>query len=380
MIHSINTFYQVYPEAQEFQDFLFPVFADQNCSVPVTTIREMLLQEIQKGKKIVFDASGETILPGLYNWIHDIIDDMNVDDECFFILCGALDANQVYQNYRIRENKVKNPVLISFSFFEKLSASNLQHKQFPVSYTPGLKPKKFLCFNKIERYHRLYLYAHAMKHGWFSNSYFSFQGSHPDFLDNKIQEDSLNLHPKMESWVRETLQHNKHSFPIQLNITDDRPNPVTVEHEDMQYFSGSYLSIVTETLFYQVVSNTNKMLIHTEYEPAYKFLTEKTFKPMVAKHPFILVAPSHTLQFLRDLGYKTFHPFINEMYDEMEDDNERMNCITQEILRLNSFSDEEWLKWQLDVQDVVEYNYHVLQNKQNFRGTPWNSSWFNIPR
>ena len=95
MIHSINTFYQVYPEAQEFQDFLFPVFADQNCSVPVTTIREMLLQEIQKGKKIVFDASGETILPGLYNWIHDIIDDMNVDDECFFILCGALDANHM---------------------------------------------------------------------------------------------------------------------------------------------------------------------------------------------------------------------------------------------------------------------------------------------
>lgn len=378
-MHNLYTFFQVYPEAEKFQDVMFPVLATQNCSVPVTMMREMLLQEIQKGKKIVFDASGETILPGIYNWIHDIIDVMEVNDSHFFILCGALDAENVYQDFRIRENKIKNPVLISFSFCEKLSSSNLHHNQFSVCYTPEFRNKKFLCFNKIERYHRLYLYAHAMKHGWFSNSYFSFQGSCPDFLDYKIQNDSQELHPRMEPWVQETLQNFKDRFPIELNITDARPNPVTVEHQDMKYFSDSYLSVVTETLFYQVLPNTNKLLVHTEYEPAYKFLTEKTFKPIIAKHPFILVAPQHTLKFLQELGYKTFHPYIDESYDGMPDEK-RMHHITNEILRLNSLSDEQWVKWQLDVQEVVEYNYTVLQNKTDFRGTLWNNSWFNIPR
>lgn len=379
--HTLQTFYSVYPEAVEFQDEMFGVFAThENFSKhSLKYFRNIFHEQIQQGKKIIFDVSGETILPGIYDVIHDIIDDMEEHENNFFALTMALDGPEVYEQYRIRTNKRKKLTLIAYSFCEKVASDN----HLDVTYEVKPKNKNFLCFNKVERYHRLYLYAHAIKHGWLQNSYYSFQGSGAP-IENKLVEHATPKLPRIEPWVRETLMQHLDTIPLTLNITDTRNNPVMLEPDDLRYFSDSHLSIITETIFYdasKIEANVrNNILLNFQYEPAYKFITEKTFKTIAAKHPFIMVGSCHMLKYLRELGYKTFHPFIDETYDDVSDDEERMNCITNEILRLNSFSDVEWLQWQLDIQDVVEYNYQVLRNKTDFRGTPWNKNWFSIPR
>jgi hypothetical protein len=82
------------------------------------------------------------------------------------------------------------------------------------------------------------------------------------------------------------------------------------------------------------------------------------------------------LEYLKSLGYKTFHPYINESYDEIVDDKLRMDAITTEILRLNNFSDSEWLIFQKNVKDIIEHNYKVLSSKTDFRITKINDTWF----
>lgn len=378
--HELPTFYSVYPEAIKFRDKIFGIFATHEffSTHSVEYVRQIIRQQILQDKRIFFDVSGETILSGIYDAIHDIIDDLDVDESYFFALTMALDGPEVYEKYRIRTGKKKRLTLIAYPFCERIASSQC----FDVQYHVKSKPKKFLCFNKVERYHRLYLYAHAIKYGWLKNSYYSFQGSSAPIQNKLVNYEPLK-HPSMEPWVHETLTEHLHSIPLKLNITDTRPNPILLEQDDLRYFADSYLSIVTETLFYDVSKRTpeeiNHILLTLSYEPAYKFITEKTFKPIAAKHPFIIVGQYNILKYLKELGYKTFHPHIDESYDEVLDDNERMNCITREILRLNNFSDEEWLKWQLDIQDVVDYNYNVLFNKINFQSTKWNDDWF-IPR
>ena len=79
-------------------------------------------------------------------------------------------------------------------------------------------------------------------------------------------------------------------------------------------YLNTYISIVTETNF------DNRILQ----------VTDKVFKPIVNLQPFIYVASQYGLQHIRDLGYKTFD-FIDESYDEIEDEYIRLMTIKEEI-------------------------------------------------
>jgi hypothetical protein len=66
------------------------------------------------------------------------------------------------------------------------------------------------------------------------------------------------------------------------------------------------------------------------------------------------------LKELHNLGFKTFTPFINEEYDTIENDSERMEFIYSEILRLNSLSIEEIHNWYKSIYDILIYNRNLL--------------------
>ena len=53
------------------------------------------------------------------------------------------------------------------------------------------------------------------------------------------------------------------------------------------------------------------------------FITEKILKPIINLHPFILVENHCTLKKMREYGFKTFTPFIDESYDEIGDTTQR---------------------------------------------------------
>jgi hypothetical protein len=78
------------------------------------------------------------------------------------------------------------------------------------------------------------------------------------------------------------------------------------------------------------------------------------------------VSSAESLVYLKKLGYKTFSPYINEHYDTIKNDEERLTAVWSEVERLCAFSDEEWLEWQNGIIDIVEHNYNVLINKTNY--------------
>jgi hypothetical protein len=84
------------------------------------------------------------------------------------------------------------------------------------------------------------------------------------------------------------------------------------------------------------------------------------------KHPFILMAYPGTLKRLRERGYKTFSPFIDESYDNIIDGEQRLEVIFKEISRLCAFTDEQWLEWQTNIKPIVEYNYENFNSKTEF--------------
>ena len=218
--------------------------------------------------------------------------------------------------------------------------------------------KKFLCFNRRWRGNRTVLVAllHALdllKHGHVSlgraddnRNWLSASSRNKYFMDNHAE--ALVLLSNVEE---EMIT----SFPeLYLDSKDLVTNKASLDASTNYLYNETYFSVVTETFFFL-----------KERPGDYgRFLSEKTFKPVAMKHPFIIVSTPNFLEKFKELGYKSFSPWINEDYDKENDDATRMMMIVREIERLVNLSAAELEEFLVAMRDICEHNYQLLKNKQ----------------
>ena len=225
--------------------------------------------------------------------------------------------------------------------------------------------KKFIYFNRRWRLHRTTLisllysigcldkgHVSFVKHDAADNRYWSATGWEPHWnqIENSASEEILNI-----------ITPNKENI---FNITDmylDNTNLDNVfgtavssalNHKTDYLYQSSYFSLSSETNFY-------------DYEHARHF-SEKTYKPIAQKHPFILISKPRSLELLRSMGYMTFSPFINESYDKEFDNNKRLLMIARETERLSNLNPDELRVFLNGVRSICQYNLDVLLNKTDF--------------
>jgi hypothetical protein len=140
-----------------------------------------------------------------------------------------------------------------------------------------------------------------------------------------------------------------------LDTTDLITNRADQTNSTDRYYLDSYFSIVNETTY------------HTSsgYE-GIPFLSEKIFKSIAMKHPFILVSVPHSLRYLKELGYKTFSDIIDESYDLEIDDGTRALKIIKEVERLANLNDDQLINFLIESKKICDYNYSVLKDKKEF--------------
>ena len=59
------------------------------------------------------------------------------------------------------------------------------------------------------------------------------------------------------------------------------------------------------------------------------------------------------------MGYKTFHPYIDETYDELSN-IERIDAIINELIVKSSMTDDDKLQWFADMHKILKYNKMIL--------------------
>jgi hypothetical protein len=107
---------------------------------------------------------------------------------------------------------------------------------------------------------------------------------------------------------------------------------------------SSFLFVVTETCYWQKKTH----------------LTEKIFKPIALKMPFILLGCQGNLQYLRDYGFITFGDFWDEGYDAISDPIERMRAVTAILNKLKSLSEEDLMHMLISMQPILDHNYKLF--------------------
>ena len=160
---------------------------------------------------------------------------------------------------------------------------------------------------------------------------------------NKLKENNLTeqglisygvVDDEEDNGDRLVIDHNQVSASASADIVR------TIVAENCADYSA-FWHIVTETVFY--------------YDKLH--LTEKTFKPIVSKQPFMLLAAPGNLAYLKSYGFKTFDSVIDESYDTIKDDNERINAVVAQMKWYCNLSPEEKSRVIERLTPIVEHNF-----------------------
>lgn len=214
-----------------------------------------------------------------------------------------------------------------------------------------IRPKKFLCFNRIMRPHRYVLAYFAFKYNLLENSIFSF-------IMHNINEygirNNVNALLGFEPDIDFCKKINK-SLPIEVDtfhLAHGQKNRFTSNNNKKELYASTYFHIISETSF-------------GGGDSRYPFFSEKTFHPLVNLQPFIFVGNPFSLKTLKDLGFKTFHPYIDETYDQVIDPVERFKLIEKEIAKLAALPHEELHKLYYKLSGRTIHNQNTLRKYNN---------------
>ena len=353
---------QMWPELIPNKDRACVLYAGRNDNsvlyLSSNVLAELVNENVNNGKEIlVFDNSHETLTEDEVSKVYEILPNINIDAVNIYYITNSSDATVIHEQLCERrgwENPINIVVINTFEFVSKYSVKTEHDKPYVI----GPREKKFLCLNRNPHWHRTCLLGLMIEKGLVDKAYYSF---YDNFYCVSEQSDDC-IKSRMSEETAEIILNNIKEFhsslPLKLTL-DDVPgnNPSGLYAQDTALFANSYFSVIPETYYF-----TNSFL--NELDTV--FLTEKTYNAIMMKHPFILAAMPNSLEQLRHAGYKTFHPFIDESYDTVTNDEERLMLIVAEIERLCNLSEEELIVWQDNIKDIVEHNYEVLVNRNSY--------------
>jgi hypothetical protein len=131
-----------------------------------------------------------------------------------------------------------------------------------------------------------------------------------------------------------------HGEPVFADSVDRRGNEL-YDAIDLGLYATTAISLVTETDF-------------TDGEIAR--VTEKTVKALCLGHPALVVGNPSSLQLVRQLGFETFSPFLDESYDAAEMAQERFARLTSELIRLTEGPRGASLRLEPELRDICRRN------------------------
>jgi hypothetical protein len=114
-------------------------------------------------------------------------------------------------------------------------------------------------------------------------------------------------------------------------------------------YIDTYFSLVTETV----------------HDYPHSFRTEKIWKPIVMGHPWIPVANKGFLRDIQALGFRTFGHLIDETFDLIDDNHQRLNRVAEIV---EDLCDQDLVSFLDAAQETCKYNQqHYVQCRDSTR-------------
>lgn len=187
-----------------------------------------------------------------------------------------------------------------------------------------------------KRDHRVLLYYNMLKNGI-----------------NNAKISMPKICPHENKPIKDIGKKYVYAYPDIVDILESQKLPLNFYGETGHPMESYKLSLFDEC------SNTLSYIVtETVFSGKRNHLTEKTFKPICMKMPFILLSTPHSLEYLRSYGFKTFSEFWDEEYDEEENDLKRVEKIANIASDLDSLSTKELNDLYKHLIPVLNHNFN----------------------
>jgi hypothetical protein len=328
-----------------------------DCYNNMESIAKQLDNLISPNTKLIFDNSTEANILPMIHYANKLLQFNCIDPNNLYLISSALDIEHCLNYYSTLHNVDKITCNIYGCLFWEF---HMKHQMISrnYSYIPydiGIKEKTFLCWNRVLRYHRYFLIGMLSKFKLLDKGYVSLAASDCSLVWNIAYPSLISKYidnPEIFNLLESHKEGILNLPPLYLDKTDLVTNRAELDNSTDYLYTETYFSVVSETNYY-------------DHQPG-RFITEKTFKCIAQKHPFVLVTRPHSLDTLRSIGYKTFSPWIDESYDLELDDNKRLLLVLKEITRLSNLSTSELTEFLNAAREICLHNYNTFINKSVF--------------
>lgn len=214
-----------------------------------------------------------------------------------------------------------------------------------------IRAKKFLSPNNMMKHHRVTLAYLIMKYNLLNDGLYSFLEK---ISVEEIKSKVLQTYTDDETTLNFISDKIAQMLPYELDTKGlthaEKVNIVGLPGNVKSWYTDSYLHLVTETMFNDSTD---------------VFLSEKVFRPIINLQPFLIFGQPKSLEKLKQLGFKTFSPIIDETYDLETNYKKRILLIEKEILKFSKMSIEEIHHCYYSVVDILLYNQQRLSSFAN---------------
>ena len=294
--------------------------------------------------------------PSFLNKLNNFLDKHNIHHKNKIII--STNNNFIYNNVNLKDYKNRisvycnnNYLLTAGKFISELRVANnsIVENEYEYSIQQTLntktKDKYFLMYNRnSDRIHRSYFLNKLYKENLIDKGYISFfENSHfENFVNTSNSYPPLNIN---YADILDIRNNYKNYYPL---VIDDGDGEKVAGFHNFLSRKDEY-----EKSYFTIVSETNA-------ESNYCFITEKTTKPIMNLHPFIILGNPKTLSVLKSYGFHTFDKWWDESYDDEFDFKKRSQMVLDIVKELCNKSQDDMNSMISEMESILVYNKKVL--------------------
>jgi hypothetical protein len=225
--------------------------------------------------------------------------------------------------------------------------------------------KPFCIQSRLSRFHRTYFISQVFKSNLQNYGYVAYHNISWDILNPNNQSDSLiscpcyflTTVPYVRTNTELVIRHNENQECVRLfqQHTTSYINYVEdIDIKNKTLSSISHSNVLKQSLIYVGLETT-------AMSPEV-FLSQIAFKSMAQKRPFILLGDVGIIEYLQELGFKTFDAWWSEDYSQESNFETRVNKIIYILNQWKNKSQQELQSIAHEMSSVLEHNFLQFNN------------------
>jgi hypothetical protein len=159
--------------------------------------------------------------------------------------------------------------------------------------------------------------------------------------DRGWRVDTINA---LKPWLDSDALWSCISHGVSLPVAENKENIVWHRYQNFSWYDDTCFTIALESA--------------RSWDEAIIFLTEKIYKPIGMKHPFMVMGQAGMLQYLKSQGFMSYDNLFDESYDLTSDLTEKIAILVKNV------SNYEKVPYDAETLKRIDHNFNLFYNEE----------------